>query len=173
MAVLFDLDGTLTDTEKLWELALADLAVELGGTLTDELRDTMVGMPLPASVAALHAAFEIDVPWRVTADRLTDLVHVHYRAGVPLRPGAREFLTAVREAGLRTALVTATEAPMVKTALETLGHEFDALVTYVPLRQGKVRMLRIPHRAVVVVDRHADRVSVRMHGASPSCAPAQ
>src|SRR5262249_16646300 len=42
-AVLFDLDGTLVDTEKVWGIALAELAARYGGVLTDAVRAEMVG----------------------------------------------------------------------------------------------------------------------------------
>ncbi len=42
-AVLFDMDGTLVDSEKLWDISLAALYEELGGTLTPEVRASMVG----------------------------------------------------------------------------------------------------------------------------------
>ncbi len=42
-AVLFDMDGTLVDSEKLWDISLAALYEELGGRLTPEVRVSMVG----------------------------------------------------------------------------------------------------------------------------------
>ena len=42
-AVLFDMDGTLVDSEKLWDISLAALYEELGGRLTPEVRASMVG----------------------------------------------------------------------------------------------------------------------------------
>ena len=42
-AVLFDMDGTLIDSEKLWDVSLAALYEQLGGRLTPEVRASMVG----------------------------------------------------------------------------------------------------------------------------------
>jgi len=42
-AVLFDMDGTLVDSEKLWDISLAALYKELGGRLTPEVRASLVG----------------------------------------------------------------------------------------------------------------------------------
>ena len=42
-AVLFDMDGTLVDSEKLWDISLAALYDEHGGRLTPEVRASMVG----------------------------------------------------------------------------------------------------------------------------------
>ena len=41
-AALLDMDGTLVDSEKLWDISLAALYNELGGTLTREVRVSLV-----------------------------------------------------------------------------------------------------------------------------------
>ncbi|HEY9417166.1 MAG TPA: HAD family phosphatase, partial [Pseudonocardia sp.] len=43
LAVLWDMDGTLVDSEKLWDVSLAELARRLGGELSEESRAAMVG----------------------------------------------------------------------------------------------------------------------------------
>jgi HAD superfamily hydrolase (TIGR01509 family) len=47
-----------------------------------------------------------------------------FRNGLPWRPGAEEALSAVRNAGLRTALVTSTERALTELALDTIGRDF-------------------------------------------------
>ena len=42
-AVLWDMDGTLIDSEKLWDISLNALYAELGGELRPEVRAAMVG----------------------------------------------------------------------------------------------------------------------------------
>src|SRR5688572_29893388 len=42
-AVLFDMDGTLIDSEKLWDIALRDLGASLGGALSATARAATVG----------------------------------------------------------------------------------------------------------------------------------
>ena len=42
-AVLWDMDGTLVDSEKLWDVSLAELACELGGELSTATREAMIG----------------------------------------------------------------------------------------------------------------------------------
>jgi hypothetical protein len=54
-AVLFDLDGTLVDSEPVWDDALRELARELGGELSDRARRATVGTNVDVSVGVVHA----------------------------------------------------------------------------------------------------------------------
>ncbi len=137
-AVLFDMDGTLTDSEKLWSIALTEVAAELGGEISAATRSAMVGLPMRPSVDLIHAEVGVRRDWRVTASELSERAAEHYQRDMPWRPGAAELLAAVRAAELRTALVTATERPLVNIVLETLGrNNFDVVITGDDVSDGK------------------------------------
>jgi len=128
-AVLFDMDGTLTDSEKLWTVALDRLAAELGGQLSAQARQAMVGHNLIESIQMLLDDIGSGHPPVAAGRLLTGYTAELFAGPMPWRPGAQELLQAVREAGLQTALVTATERTLVDLALNTLGHRtFDAVV---------------------------------------------
>lgn len=125
-AVLWDMDGTLVDTEKLWTISIADTARWLGGELSAAGRIAMVGsnmaesmdilfddLGLPRDPARQAAAEEYIV------DRTGELFH----AGIEWRPGAQEALRAVRAAGWPTALVTNTGRKLTEVALDAIGRE--------------------------------------------------
>src|SRR3979409_1347105 len=61
-AVLFDMDGTLIDSEKVWEVALNDLAERYGGVLSHEARLAMVGASSERTMEIMFA--DLDQPWR-------------------------------------------------------------------------------------------------------------
>jgi HAD superfamily hydrolase (TIGR01509 family) len=130
-AVLFDMDGTLVDSEKVWTVALAELAVSYGGALSDSARLAMVGTSEAETMRILHE--DLGQPWRDPAagarwlaDRVADL----FAVGLEWRMGARELLAEVRAAGIPTALVTSTGRSLVDVALGTLGrHNFDVIVS--------------------------------------------
>lgn len=128
-AVLFDMDGTLTDSERLWSISLERVAVHYGGTLTPATREAMVGQDMWATIDMLHAALGVRADPGRTAAMLTRETEEVFAAGLPWKPGAQDLLHAVRAAGLFTALVTATHRPLVEIALNTLGrNNFDVTV---------------------------------------------
>lgn len=127
--VLFDLDGTLVDSEKIWDVTLRELATELGGELSAATRAAMVGTNLLDTVTMLHDDLGIDADTATSGRFLLDRTRWYFARGLPWRPGARRLLHAVRAAGLPTALVTSTTRDLVEVALRTVGADhFDAVV---------------------------------------------
>lgn len=126
-AVLWDMDGTLIDSEKLWDIPLYEWAEQAGGRLTLEQRASMVG-----SNMARTAAFLLDVVGRPAdddaiadvSDWITTRMAEVFAGDLPWRPGAQDALRAVRDSGTPTALVTSTERLLTDAALGTIGTEF-------------------------------------------------
>jgi HAD superfamily hydrolase (TIGR01509 family) len=128
--VLFDMDGTLVDSEKVWDIALGELAEHAGGRLSAAARLAMIGTPMPRTMQLMRDDLgqpgrdeAADVAW------LTERVFDLFAGGLVWRPGALALLRTVRAAGLPTALVTSTGRKLVEVALDTLGREnFDVVV---------------------------------------------
>lgn len=124
------MDGTLVDSEQLWDVALRELAARYGGVLSDAARRSMVGSSMAVSMAILHD--DLGQPWRdasVGAAWLEGRVAELFVDGLRWRPGAVALLGAVRAAGIPTGLVTSTSRALVEIALDTLGRDsFDVVV---------------------------------------------
>jgi HAD superfamily hydrolase (TIGR01509 family) len=127
--VLFDMDGTLVDSEKVWSVGLDELAAHLGGELSDAARLTMVGTNMSDSMRILHEDLGVAADPAHSVRWLEGRVAELFTGGLIWRPGAAELLAGVRAAGVPTALVTATHRHLVEVALITIGAaNFDAVV---------------------------------------------
>lgn len=125
-AVLCDMDGTLLDSEKIWDVALADTATWLGGDLSPAARRRMVGSSMARSVTILHADLDVDADPESSAAFLTERTAELFRTDLVWKPGARELLIALQQHGTPTVLVTSTRRHLTEIALDTLGRDFFA-----------------------------------------------
>ena len=131
-AVLWDMDGTLVDSEKLWDIPLFEVTRELGGELSAGTRAAMVGSNIPTTLDLIFDEVGVTPTPSQRQDvaewidrRMLEL----FTQGLPWRPGARDALRAVRATGIRMALVTSTERALTDLALETIGKDlFDVTV---------------------------------------------
>ncbi|HEX5404672.1 MAG TPA: HAD family phosphatase [Pseudonocardiaceae bacterium] len=126
-AVLWDMDGTLIDSEKVWTVALEELMVRFGAGLSDATREAMIGSNMRHSSLLLLAEAGIEPTPEAMADVeswLNERMKVLLRGPLPWRPGALEALRSVRQAGIRTALVTSTERMLTEISLDSIGREF-------------------------------------------------
>jgi HAD superfamily hydrolase (TIGR01509 family) len=131
-AVLWDMDGTLVDSEKLWDVSLQALYARLGGVLTPEVRDTTVGSSSEGLMRIVYSDLGLDhdpVAMEESADWLHEYTGELFEQGLAWLPGARELLDALTEAGVPMALVTNTRRGLTERALKSIGsHYFSASV---------------------------------------------
>jgi HAD superfamily hydrolase (TIGR01509 family) len=128
-AVLFDMDGTLLDSERVWDIALDDLAHYLGGSLTPPVRQSMVGSSLWRSVAIVHEALGVEADPADSAEYLTTRTAALFQTHLTWKPGARELLEAVAGERIPAALVTSTHRALTEIALNFMDRRwFSATV---------------------------------------------
>lgn len=116
-AVLFDMDGTLIDTEPLWMAAEFDLVAEHGGTWTDEDAHSIVGSGLRAAARVLQEhGVDMDVD-AIVHELMDRVIAALASGGLPWRPGAAELLRSCADAEIPTALVTMSWRPLADAAV--------------------------------------------------------
>lgn len=136
-AVLWDLDGTLVDTEPAWMEAERELAAEFGVEWTAEDGEAMVGSALP-NAAAIMQSRGVRLPADELIDALTERVRGILGERVPWQPGARELLAGLRDAGIPCALVTMSYRAMAdEVVADAPAGAFAAVVAGDEVANGK------------------------------------
>jgi HAD superfamily hydrolase (TIGR01509 family) len=105
-AVLWDLDGTLIDSEPYWDAATADLIAAHGVSWSQAHSDALIGNDLLTSARYIKRHGGVELPAAVIVDLLLDGVARRVAEHLPWRPGARELLAELNQLGVACALVT-------------------------------------------------------------------
>ncbi len=132
-ACLFDLDGVIVDTAKYHYLAWKRLADELGFQFTKEDNERLKGVSRMASLDILLSIGGIDVSDKEKEEMAAkkNQWYVDYITKLKeeeILPGVKEFLTTLRENGIKIALGSASKNSMIILENLKLMDYFDAIV---------------------------------------------
>lgn len=137
-ALLWDMDGTLVDTEPYWIAAEHALVAEHGGAWTDQDARSLVGMALLDAAAVLRERGGVALAPERIVERLSDDVRERVLARAPWMPGARELLADAARRSVPCALVTMSWAPLAEAVVQALPPgTFAAVVTGDVVTRGK------------------------------------
>lgn len=125
--VLFDMDGTIIDSEPYWMRAERELVESFGGTWGEQQAYALVGSGLWNSASLLISA-GVELEHEVIIDKLSARVREQISESVPWRPGARELMAEILQAGLPMALVTMSIGPNARAVSAALDRELGQKV---------------------------------------------
>lgn len=139
-AIIFDLDGTIIDTETAWYVALNELYQEHGVELSLELYSTCIGTDLTAFNPYEYLITELHV--QVDPDEFKNKVrqrYDHLMTKEQIRPGVRDYLEQARAAGIKLAVASSSNREWVERHLQQLGvlDYFDVIRTADDVRKVK------------------------------------
>ena len=139
-AVLFDLDGTLTDTEKYYQEAWPKALRHFGYEVEDDFALQLRSLGRPFAPMRFKEIFGQDFDYTAVRQYRKELVEELIKQhGIPLKPGAREILSWLRERGVLTALVTANNYGRAERYLKKIDlfDCFDRIICANMVEQGK------------------------------------
>jgi HAD superfamily hydrolase (TIGR01509 family) len=137
-AVIFDLDGVLIDSEGVWNETRREVALAAGGHWAPDAQRAMMGMSSTEWSKYMHEQLGVGLePQRISATVAARLLE-HYRASVPLLPGAREAVRALADVW-PLGLASSANRPVIETVLELAGlaEAFTATVSSEEVPSGK------------------------------------
>jgi HAD superfamily hydrolase (TIGR01509 family) len=174
-AVVFDLDGVLLDSEKIWDEAREQLAHERGGRWHEQAQRDMMGMSSTEWSRYMHETIGLSEPPEEINREVVRRLSERYRGELPAIPGAREAVERLA-ADWPLGLASSSNRELIDLALELLGadHLFQATVSSEEVARGKpapdvyleaARRLGIePTKAAAVEDSHNGILAARAAG---------
>lgn len=140
LGVLFDMDGVVLDTEKLYARFWAEAANALGYPMTYEQALGMRSLSGEAGQAKLESYFGPGVSRAEMRDKRVELMDAYVAEhGVEAKPGIHELLYQLKERGIRCAIATSSPLPRAKAYLDSLGltTKFDCICSGHDVARGK------------------------------------
>lgn len=137
-AVLWDMDGTLIDSEPYWMRSEGAFAKANNSSWSEADGLSLIGMSLYDSSKIIKEKVGSDLEPEQIIQQLTDGVSAQLSEEIFWRPGAKELLLLLRKMKIKTALVTMSMHRMAKQVVDAIGFDaFDVIVAGDDVRNGK------------------------------------
>lgn len=117
-AILFDMDGTLVDSEPLWLEAEQQVMAEVGSTWEQSDQINCLGGPMDKTERYMQERSGNIKPYGYFSERLNDVMDEKLKHELRLIPGALELLLDCKSAQIPMALVTASTGRQMRAVLE-------------------------------------------------------
>ena len=120
-AAIFDVDGTILDTMRVWRTADEAYLNKLGIPFDEDVYKKMHTMTFETSVPFFRSAFGIDLPpEKIKEDILEELGRCYGEQVAPI-PGAPELIKELYRRGVKMSVATSNRRDLVNAALSRLG----------------------------------------------------
>ena len=130
-AAIFDMDGTLLDTESLFKTIVFEVCADLGFEMTDLVHGQMVGSSHERTNQLLIEAYGVAFPYSLFDEKCRVNMRERAHAGVPVKAGVHDFIAALHAGNIPTAVATSSRNPHAQHHLTAAGliDLFETIVT--------------------------------------------
>ena len=117
-AILFDMDGTLIDSEPLWLKAEIEVMAEVGCHWDEQDQINCLGGPAERTERYMQERSQNIKPYGYFINRLHEVMRARITNELDLIPNALSLLKECKDAGIKTALVTASSRDLMTIGLK-------------------------------------------------------
>lgn len=138
---IWDVDGTLLDSMKLWDHLASDYLKSIGKNPEENLEDILFTMSMQKGAEYMKSAYELDLSIQEIIDGMNDTMARFYRDQAELKEGAYELLRDMKNAGIEMIIATSTDRQHIEAALSRLKilEYFKKILTCSEVGVGKVK----------------------------------
>lgn len=138
-AAIFDLDGTLIDSMWLWRKIDYDFLKLRGMEVPSDLFENIAHLNFLDTAKYFKNRFNLNESLEDIMDEWNDMAYSEYSNNISLKVGAKEYLTLLKNKGIKLAIATSNHPKLLKAVLENneIYDYFDAITTTLEVKRGK------------------------------------